>query len=65
VQLDCAVGDIGHLHGHRCERVSHFDVVNLEDYKMKTIVTNITQPGSGAQASPDFSKFHGTMRHVS
>jgi hypothetical protein len=40
-------------------------VVHLEDYKMNTIITNITQPGSGAKASPDFSKFHGTMRQVS
>ncbi|MCP3400172.1 hypothetical protein [Bradyrhizobium sp. CCGB20] len=40
-------------------------VVHLEDYRMNTIITNITQPGSGAKYRPEFSKFHGTMRQIS
>jgi hypothetical protein len=40
-------------------------VVHLEDYRMNTIITNITQPGNGAKASPQFSKFSGTMRQLS
>lgn len=40
-------------------------VVHLEDYKMNSIITNITQPGRGAGAAPEFSKFHGTMRQIS
>jgi hypothetical protein len=39
-------------------------VVHLEDYKMNTIITNITSPGTGTNA-PDFSKFHGTMTQIS
>lgn len=40
-------------------------VVHLEDYRMNTIITNITQPGNSANASPQFSKFKGTMRQLS
>src|SRR5215475_7840508 len=40
-------------------------VVHLEDYKMNTIITNITQPGRDTKVSPDFSIFHGTMRQIS
>jgi hypothetical protein len=40
-------------------------VVHLEDYKMKTSIKNIPQPGSGAKASPDFSKSQGRIRQVS
>lgn len=43
-------------------------VVHLEDYRMNTIITNITQPAkdaNGVKARPDFSKFHGTMRQIS
>lgn len=34
-------------------------VVHLEDYKENTIITNITEPGN------IFSKFRGTMTHLS
>jgi hypothetical protein len=34
-------------------------VVHLEDYKLSTIVTNITEPGG------TFSKFHGQMKLIS
>ena len=40
-------------------------VVHLEDYRMNTIITNITQPGSGTKDRPEFSTFHGTMRQIS
>lgn len=40
-------------------------VVHLEDYKMNTIITNITSPGSGAGAALQFSNFHGTMTQIS
>lgn len=40
-------------------------VVHLEDYRMNTIITNITQPSRDTKALPNFSKFHGTMRQVS
>lgn len=43
-------------------------VVHLEDYRMNTIITNITQPAKDAKdskARPDFSKFHGTLRQIS
>lgn len=43
-------------------------VVHLEDYRMNTIITNITQSAKDAKdakARPDFSKFHGTMRQIS
>lgn len=34
-------------------------VVHLEDYKLNTIITNITEPGG------TFSKFYGTMELIS
>ena len=43
-------------------------VVHLEDYKMNTIITNITSPPSDPKdpkAKPSFSKFHGTMTQIS
>jgi hypothetical protein len=43
-------------------------VVHLEDYRMNTIITNITQPAKDAKdpkARPDFSRFNGTMRQIS
>jgi hypothetical protein len=40
-------------------------VVHLEDYKLNTIITNITSPPTGAKAPPRFSKFHGTMTQIS
>jgi hypothetical protein len=42
-------------------------VVHLEDYRMNTIITNITQPAKDAKgpgAHPDFLNFHGTMRQT-
>jgi hypothetical protein len=39
-------------------------VVHLEDYKNRTIITNITNPGA-EPASPEFVKFHGTMTQLS
>jgi len=40
-------------------------VVHLDDYKLNTIITNITDPGSGANPRPQFSTFHGTMTQMS
>ena len=43
-------------------------VVHLEDYKMNTIITNITQPpppNSPPNTRPRFSKLHGTMTQIS
>ena len=40
-------------------------VVHLEDYKMNTIITNITEPNTGAKIVPKFSKFHGTVTQIS
>jgi len=40
-------------------------VVHLEDYKMNTIITNITEPSTTAGDRPTFSKFHGTMTQIS
>ena len=40
-------------------------VVHLEDYKMNTIITNITSPASDPKAKPAFLNFHGTMTQIS
>jgi hypothetical protein len=43
-------------------------VVHLEDYKLNTIITNITDPppaNSPPNTPPSFSKFHGTMTQIS
>jgi hypothetical protein len=40
-------------------------VVHLEDYKMNTIITNITDPSNDSKTLPQFSKFHGTMTQIS
>ena len=43
-------------------------VVHLEDYKMNTIITNITSPPQDPKdpkARPTFSRFHGTMTQIS
>jgi hypothetical protein len=45
------------------ERRHH--VVHLEDYKMNTIITNITEPSTDPKVAPAFSKFHGTMTQIS
>ncbi|CCD84936.1 Protein of unknown function [Bradyrhizobium sp. ORS 285] len=39
-------------------------VVHLEDYRMNTIITNITEPPGKAGDRPAFSTFHGTMSQV-
>ena len=40
-------------------------VVHLEDYKMNTIITNITEPSTDPGGRPMFSKFQGTMTQIS
>ena len=40
-------------------------VVHLEDYKLNTIVTNITLPASDAKSAPEFVRFKGTMTQIS
>jgi hypothetical protein len=39
-------------------------VVHLEDFKNRTIITNITNP-TAEPTSPEFVKFHGTMTQQS
>jgi hypothetical protein len=39
--------------------------VHLEDYKMNTIITNITEPSTDPKVPPAFSKFEGTMTQIS
>jgi hypothetical protein len=40
-------------------------VVHLEDYKMNTIITNITEPSGDPKVNPTFVKFEGTMTQIS